>query len=101
MGPCSKSEFVCTEIGGPSSTGLRLLHGLYLGRDLSHDRPCHLLLHLENVLQNAVVAFRPDVIASWRVDELTGHPDPIGQLADAALQHVADAELPTDLPDVG
>src|SRR5665213_3732366 len=34
------------------------------------------------------------------VDQLTGNPDPVGRLADAAFQHVTHPEFAADLPDI-
>src|SRR5687768_12446759 len=79
------------------------LRGLRFGnvrRDRTHDALRQLLLDSKDVLQHAVIALCPDVIARQRVDELAGYANPLGCLADAPLQHVADAEVPTDLPDV-
>ena len=42
----------------------------------------------------AVVALGPDVPVGLRVDQLDGDADAVARLADAAFEHVVDAELP-------
>ena len=51
-------------------------------------------------LQLAVVSLGPDVLAGLGVDELAGDADPLAGRPDAALEHVAHAELARDLPHV-
>ena len=48
-----------------------------------------------------IVALGPAVGASRGIDELGGDADAIASAANAAFEHVADAELATDLSDVG
>ena len=55
-----------------------------------------LLLDREDVLQHAGRSAPPRCGCRQRVDQLAGDPDAIGRLADAAFQHVADAELAAD-----
>ena len=56
----------------------------------------HLVLDGEDVLEVAVVSFRPEVVSGGAVDELGGDADPVARLAHAAFEHVAHAELPGD-----
>ena len=55
------------------------------------DRHClgDLVLQRENVGEIAVVAFGPDVIASFGLHELRGYADPIAGFAHATFEHIA------------
>ena len=101
MRPRQKTDFVGTEIVGASSGRLRLLRRFDLWRNHGHNGLRHFLLYREDVLQHAVVALGPDVVAGKRVNKLASHTNPIRRLPDAALQHIADAEFAADLPDIG
>ncbi len=59
-----------------------------------------LVLDLENVLELAVVALRPEVVAVGHANQLGGDPQPAARLAHAALENRGDLELPADLADV-
>ncbi len=59
------------------------------GGDFLHD----LVLDVEDVLEVAVVAFRPKVAAAFRFDELGRDAHPIAGLSHAALDDVMDAEF--------
>src|SRR5262245_23354129 len=100
MSPRLNGHFVSAEIAGAGSAGLQSFGTLDLRRNRGHNGLRHFLLHREDVLQHPVVALRPDVIAGQRVDQLAGDTDPVRRPADAALQYIANAEVPTDLPDV-
>src|SRR5262245_36763846 len=100
MSPRPNGDFVSAEIAGARSTGLQSLGSLDLWCDRGDDGSCYLFLYCKDVLQHAVVALRPDVIAGQCVDELRRHANPVRRPADAALQHIANAEVPADLPDI-
>src|SRR5215468_8583374 len=100
MSPRLNGHFVSAEIAGARSAGLRSLGSLDLRCDRGDNGSCYLLLYCKDVLQHAVVALRPDVIAGQRVDQLAGHTYPVRRPADAALQYIANAEILADLPDV-
>src|SRR5215471_12663881 len=68
-----------------------------LGLDRRHDPFGDLVLHGEDVAEIAVVALGPNVIAGFRLDQLRGDPQPVAALADASFEHVAHAELASDL----
>ena len=75
-------------------------HGTLLGIEVRLDRGDDALgdvvLHGEQVLQHAVVAIGPDVLAGLGFDQLAGDADaPVGH-AHAAFEHVAHAELARD-----
>src|SRR5262249_31565170 len=85
--------FVGSEVLRSATRCLDLLGRFDLWRNCRDDGSSHFLLDREDVLQHAVIALRPDVVAAQRVDELTGYPNSTRRLADAAFQHVADAKL--------
>ena len=60
----------------------------------------HVVLHVEYIGQVAVEAFRPDMAAGGRVDQLGGDPDARAGLSHAPLKHVTDAESPADLAQI-
>ena len=72
--------------------------------DLRRDGADHargdLVLQVENILERAVETVRPQMRAGRGVDQLPGDADLVAGLADAAFEHVADAELAADLFDV-
>ena len=59
-----------------------------------------LVLQREDVVEIAVVALGPDVIAVDAVDQLGGDAHAAAGFAHAAFQHVADLQLPRDLRDI-
>src|SRR5262249_18034806 len=58
----------------------------------------YLVLELEDVLERAVETVGPQMRAACRIDELRRDAHAVGRLARAAFEHVANAELATDLP---
>src|SRR5262249_44490403 len=100
MFPCPEGDFVAGEALRPASSGLQSFGSLYLWCDPRANGSCSFLLDCKDILQHAVVAFRPDVVAGQGVDELGSHTYPIRRPADAALEDVANAEVPADLPDI-
>ena len=58
------------------------------------------VLEGEDVVERAVEVLGPEVRAGDAVDELGGDPEPVAGPPHAALEHVAHAELPRDLPHV-
>ena len=77
--------------------GAKIFGGVKLRLDRRDDGLGDLVLHREHIGELAVVAFGPDVAAGCDVVELRGDPHPVAFLADAAFDHVADAELLGDL----
>ena len=75
---------------------LAMLGGQELGPDAADDAGRDLVLDGEDVVERPVVALGPEVGAGGGIDQLRGHPDAVAGLADAALEHVADAELAAD-----
>jgi len=82
-----------------ASRALHLRHE-HLRRDHADDVVRDLVLKDEQVGQVAVVFFRPEVPAARGIDELRSDAHAVGGAADAAFEHVANAELASDLPDV-
>src|SRR5215472_12018358 len=58
-----------------------------------HDRAGDLVLDLEQLADVAIVAFGPDMIARRGIDQLRRDAQPLDRFADAALDHISDAEL--------
>ncbi|MEE8560275.1 MAG: hypothetical protein V3S88_06160, partial [Alphaproteobacteria bacterium] len=52
-----------------------------------------LILHLEQIVEDAVVALRPDEFAGLDIGELEGRPYVIPGLLNGAVQNVANADL--------
>src|SRR5262245_32807213 len=94
-------DFVSGEIDGARAAGLRSLGVLDLWCNRGDNGSCYLLLYCKDVLQHAVVALRPDVIAGQRVDQLAGYAYPVRRLAYAAFKDIADTKFLADLLDVG
>ena len=67
------------------------------------DRPDHppddLVLQREQILELAIVAVGPEMMAGVRLDQLGRDAHPVARAPRAALDHVADAELAPDLLD--
>ncbi len=57
-------------------------------------------LNREDVLEIAVVALGPDMVAAFGLDELGGDAHPVPGLAHAALDDVIDTQLAPDLADI-
>ena len=60
----------------------------------------HPVLEVEHVRERAVEALRPEMGAALGVDQLARDAHPLASFADAALEHVAHAQLAPDLPHV-
>src|SRR5262245_30827797 len=101
MDPSPHRDFVGTEVNGVAASGLRSLSRLNLRFDSGNDGSSNLLLYREDVFKHAIVAFRPDVIAGERVDQLASDTNSVRRPADAPLKHVADAKFLAHLLDVG
>ncbi len=61
--------------------------------DLQRD----IVLHRKDVVEFTVIAFRPNMVAALRIDQLSGDPDSIARLAHTAFQDKAHTELPANL----
>src|SRR5579864_1779722 len=63
----------------------------------TRNRGTNLLLSLEYIVNHAVVAFRPQVIACLSLNELCGNSQRITRLAHTAFKKVSDCERFADL----
>src|SRR5262249_44957813 len=70
---------------------------LQLRRDRPYDADSHLILQIENVLEIAFKALRPEMYACRGIHELTGDAHPARGFAHASFEDVAHAELTPDL----
>jgi hypothetical protein len=77
---------------GPLDFGL-----LELRRDRADHARGHLILQIEDVFDAAVEMVGPQMRAGRNIDELRRDAHPLRQLAHAAFEHVAHAQLSTDL----
>ena len=57
----------------------------------------NLVLDCEDVVEIAVIALGPQMIASRSVDKLSRNPKAVAALSDRAFEHVADAKLASHL----
>ncbi|MNF84439.1 hypothetical protein D3C84_668000 [compost metagenome] len=69
-------------------------------RDGTDDAFSDLILQLEDVVERAFEALRPEVRSGRRIDQLPGDAHPVTGPAHAAFQHVTHAELLADTLDV-
>ena len=74
----------------------RRKRGLQLPRDLLGD----VTLDGENVGQIAIVTLCPSMRVRSRIDELSGHPDPVAGAAHASFEHIRNAEGAADLTEI-
>jgi hypothetical protein len=77
--------------------GVEIFRGIELRLDCGDDGLGDLVLHCENVGEIAVVALRQNVAAGGDIVKLRCDAHSIAALANAALDHIADAELLGDL----
>ena len=73
------------------------LRPLQLRRDRADDARGDLVLQLEDIVERAFETVRPEMRPGRGIDELPGDAHPVRGLAHAAFQHVAHAQLATDL----
>src|SRR5215471_1106992 len=71
-----------------------------MSRDGRDNRARHLVLDRENTAQFSVVALGPAMGAGHCIDELRCDADAVAASSDAALEQVACAQLPADLPEI-
>ena len=70
------------------------------GRQRTGDLTGGLILHREQVIERAIIAVRPDVIAGRGIDQLGGDADLAAVDLQAAFEDVLDAEVARDLTDI-
>jgi hypothetical protein len=96
VGQRPKIEIVGTEIFGALLSRALDLRLAYAWLDYSDHLVCDLVLQIEDVLESAIIFFRPQMCAGFRVDKLRRDAQPIAGLAHAAFKHVANAEVAPD-----
>ena len=82
---------------GRLALGALDLGAFELRRDRADDARGHLVLQLEDIVEAAFEAFRPQMRPGGGIDQLSGDAHPVRGLAHAAFQHVAHAQLAADL----
>src|SRR4029453_9015918 len=65
--------------------------------DRGDDAGGDLVLQCEYVAELAVVSLRPYMLVRCRVNELAGNANPLAALPEAALEHVANTKLPSQM----
>src|SRR6267142_755239 len=56
------------------------------------------VLHVEKIGDGFIEALRPKMYTALGVDQLHVHPKPLAATLSRALEHIADGQLPPDLP---
>jgi len=82
---------------GRLARGAVALFGIKVRLDRGDDALGNVVLHREDVMQVAIVFLGPDMLAGFRVDELSGDADLLARRAHAAFEHVAHTEIARDL----
>src|SRR6185437_16984962 len=95
-----ENKVVCRHVRRRLPDGDIPAGALHPARQDGDDRPHDLVLHVEDVLELAVVALAPELISTLGIDKLDGDPQLLAGLADAAFDDVTNTELPSDLLDV-
>src|SRR5215472_17934490 len=71
-----------------------------MSREDRDNRPRHLVLDREDVVQFAVISFGPTMDAGRSIDELCRDTDAVAAPPDAALEQIPCVQLPADLPEI-
>ena len=82
------------------ASGAFALAGLDLRFDRDHNLFGDPVLQFEDVIQAAVEVLGPEMVATGRIDQLSGDAQAVAGLADATFDHVSQAEFARDLGDV-
>src|SRR5437016_12013174 len=93
----ARIEIESDEIAGRPALNRQSLSSRDFGAKLLSDFLRNLALDRKQVVQIAIVLFSPDVRVRARVDQLCVHVKPGADSPDAALQHMGDSQLVTDL----
>src|SRR5262249_54295799 len=100
VGPGSQRDLVGAHILRSPTQRAGLLRGGDRWRERRDDRAGPLLRGPEDIFEHPAIAFGPDMRAGLRLDQLGGYADSVAGAPDAALQHIANAELAPHLLDV-
>src|SRR5689334_23629595 len=65
--------------------------------DRRGDLPRQFVLHRGDAAEFGIEILRPDVVATFSIDQLRADAHPISAVADAAFENVADAHFAPDL----
>src|SRR5438105_1753660 len=93
----ARIEIESDEIAGRPALNRQFLSSRDFGAKPLSDFLRNLALDRKQVIQIAIVLFRPDVRVRAGVDQLRVHVKPGADSPDAALQHMGDSQLVTDL----
>ena len=96
--PRLQEQVVGLEVVGVAALDARALARGQVDLQRGDDGARDLVLEVEDVLEVAIVALRPEVKAGRGVDQLRIDPDPVRRAPDAAFEHVADPQVVGDLP---
>src|SRR5690606_15081118 len=99
---------VCTAANGFGYGGFHLLHRDLFGADAEKqasqfldNRMRYVVLNGKNVVERAVVGFRPKLEAVADLYQAYGYPDALARRTDAAFKDSRNIERPADLADGG
>src|SRR4051812_46713312 len=68
-----------------------------VGPKLGQHAGCYLVLQIEDIVESTVQAIGPQVGAVRRIDELGRDAYPSRRLPHAALEHITNSEIPSNL----
>jgi len=97
----AKIEVVDGQIGGWTAGRTRGFGSLQGGLDDARDVRRDPVLQFEDIFEGAVETVGPKMRAGGGIDQLAADAQPIAAFAHRAFEHIADAELASDLLDVG
>ena len=92
----AQHEVIGIEAVGPFALDPLDLDLAQAGLDRTDHAHRELVLQIENIVLHPVVALGPQMDAGLRLDELAGDANAVAELAHAAFEHVAHAELARD-----
>src|SRR2546425_12300708 len=98
LGPGLTGVIDGLEVLRPAARGALALRLLELEVEGACNLPGHLRLEGEQILGAPVEAFRPEVRARLRIDELGVHAHLALGTSHTALEDVADTQLPAEMP---
>ena len=101
QGIASNGVFPCVQAAGWLRADTLTFVAFYRRIDDRDNLLGDFVLNREDVFEVAVVLFRPDMMAGFRIDQLSGHANPAACLANTAFDDISRAEYFADLPYVG
>ena len=100
MGLRPRHQLPGAEIAGRARKCANAFRGQQARLDRADDAAGDLILDCKDVAEFAVVLLGPMMSAGHRVDQLGADAQPLAGPAHAAFEHIANAELACDLPDI-